>query len=428
MSNKQKKSLVPEVRFPEFSDNGSWSRKKIGSALRLTLREKNKPSENYTGLGVRSHGKGTFLKYKEDPKKNAMNVLYEVHKDDLVVSITFAWEGALAIADQYNQGALVSHRFPTYVFNREVALPGFFKILILDKLFIYRLGVISPGGAGRNRVLNKKDFLKLEVALPLVEEQQKIADCLASIDELITLHTQKLNALKDHKNGLMQQLFPVKGETVPKLRFPEFSGKGKWEFIPLGHLLSLNPDYGVNAPAVPYSDKLPTYVRITDISEDGRFIGAPKVSVDVEPTDDKYYLKPDDIVLARTGASVGKSYRYREEDGRLVFAGFLIRIRPDLKKVNSKFLSGFFSTQQYWSWVNITSTRSGQPGLNSTEYSALLIPIPQSELGLSEQHRIADFLESVDDLLHAQSKKIATLKEHKKGLIQKLFPVLDGVM
>jgi type I restriction enzyme S subunit len=127
---------------------------------------------------MRSHGKGTFLKSLENPDKNLMEYLYEVQCDDLIVNITFAWEGAIAIAKPTDRGALVSHRFPTYVFKRDVAIPDFFRYIILDKQLVYKLGVISPGGAGRNRVLNKNDFLKLRVFLPKVSEQQKVADCL----------------------------------------------------------------------------------------------------------------------------------------------------------------------------------------------------------------------------------------------------------
>ena len=106
----------------------------------------------------------------------------------------------------------------------------------------------------------------------------------------------------------MQQLFPVEGESVPRLRFPAFRDAGEWELKALGEILLTFPSYGVNAPAVSYSDQLPTYLRITDISDEGRFISANKVSVDIEPKADNY-LKENDIVLARTGASVGKSYR-----------------------------------------------------------------------------------------------------------------------
>src|ERR1017187_2989697 len=207
----RKRELKPKLRFPEFRDAPQWTEKPLGEILSPIVRERKKPVEAYTGLGMRSHGKGTFLKNLENPEKNSMEYLYEVQCDDLIANITFAWEGAIAIAKPTDTGALVSHRFPTYVFKRDSAIPDFVRYIILDKQFIYKLGVISPGGAGRNRVLNKNDFLKLRVFLPKVSEQEKVADCLTNLDELIAAHGQKLDALKAHKKGLLQQLFPRKG-------------------------------------------------------------------------------------------------------------------------------------------------------------------------------------------------------------------------
>jgi len=205
---------------------------------------------------------------------------------------------------------------------------------------------------------------------------------------------------------------------VPKLRFPEFRGGEGWEDSPLGKLLMKSPDYGVNAAAVPFAERLPQYLRITDISEDGTYLSAKKVSVDLEPTEG-IYLDEGDIVLARTGASVGKSYRYRKEDGRLVFAGFLIRVKPNPKRLVSTYLANFLTTEQYWKWVAATSARSGQPGINSVEYSSLPIPLPAD---FPEQQKIAECLSSVDELIAAQARKVDALKTHKKGLMQQLFP------
>jgi type I restriction enzyme S subunit len=218
------------------------------------------------------------------------------------------------------------------------------------------------------------------------------------------------------------QTLADEGETnpalVPKLRFLEFRGAEVWELIPMGRLLVNSPDYGVNAAAVPYSEKLPKYIRITDISDNGDYLREKQVSVDLEPTPANF-LNEGDVVLARTGASVGKSYRYRKEDGRLVFAGFLIRVRPIQKRLNSTYLANFLTTDQYWKWVATTSARSGQPGINSVEFASLAIPLPPA---FAEQQKIAECLSSVDELLAAQARKVDALKTHKKGLMQQLFP------
>jgi type I restriction enzyme S subunit len=205
---------------------------------------------------------------------------------------------------------------------------------------------------------------------------------------------------------------------VPKLRFPEFRDAEEWTNALLGKLLIGSPDYGVNAAAIPFADNLPKYLRITDISEDGQYLPDKQVSVDLDATDENY-LDEGDIVLARTGASVGKSYRYRKEDGKLVFAGFLIRVKPDPRLLISTYLANFLTTDQFWKWIAVTSARSGQPGVNSTEYSSLAIPLPPK---FSEQQKIADCLASLDERITLEAQKLDTLKTHKKGLMQQLFP------
>ncbi|ENM3758877.1 restriction endonuclease subunit S [Vibrio cholerae] len=205
---------------------------------------------------------------------------------------------------------------------------------------------------------------------------------------------------------------------VPELRFPEFLNEGSWKNKLLGECLLGKPEYGINAPAVPYSHELPTYLRITDILENGQISQDKKVSVERDVIA-KNYLDVGDIVLARTGASVGKSYKYREKDGKLVFAGFLIRIKPDERKLNSEFLFQYLFTEQYWKWVSVNSARSGQPGINGNEYSLLSIPVPTQ---IEEQQKVADCLSSMDDLITTNIKKLESLELHKKGLMQKLFP------
>lgn len=142
------------------------------------------------------------------------------------------------------------------------------------------------------------------------------------------------------------------------------------------------------------------------------------MSVDISASI-SHYLAPGDIVLARTGASVGKSYKYDPKDGKLVFAGYLIRVRPAPSKLNSEFLSNFLRTRQYWRWVEQTSARSGQPGINGTEYAEMPIPLPPIP---DEQQKIADCLTSLDDLIRAEEGRLEALRAHKRGLMQRLFP------
>jgi len=186
-----------------------------------------------------------------------------------------------------------------------------------------------------------------------------------------------------------------------------------WEVIKLGNVLLDKPKYGINAPAVEYSKFLPTYLRITDIDENGKFNPNEKVSVN-DQNYHKYILQPNDIVFARTGATVGKSYLYNKDDGELIYAGFLIKVTPDPKKLNSVFLKTYVTTHRYWGWIQIMSARSGQPGVNGEEYALMPIPLPP----LKEQQKIAQILTTWDEAISKQEKLIEAKERLKKGLMQ----------
>ncbi len=315
----------------------------------------------------------------------------------------------------------VSKEYPVF---RTKDLNSLFLLNMLNESPNFKWFAFSQKKGGTRTRLYFNILCGWKTFLPSQREQQKIAECLSSLDGLIAAEGRKLEALKAHKKGLMQQLFPQPGETQPRLRFPEFRGKGEWGESSLGKLLSRKPEYGVNAAAVPFSKDLPKYIRITDIDDEGQFAQDNPVSVEIEATEE-HYLVEGDIVLARTGASVGKSYRYRQSDGRLVFAGFLIRVRPNPKKLVPVFLSNYLTTWQYWDWVRVNSARSGQPGINGSEYASMPVPLPPAGPQgneLAEQQKIADCLATVDTQITAQAAKINALKTHKRGLMQQLFP------
>ncbi len=186
--------------------DGKWTEKRLGNLIRFESRKKPKPATPFLAAGVRCHCRGVFLKPEFEPGSIALSELFELQAGDLVVNITFAWEGAVAIVPNEADGALVSHRFPTYVFKKGVASRRFIKHLIQTKRFRFDCGLASPGGAGRNRVLNKKDFLKIKVWCPGYDEQRAIADVLDTCDREINLHRQQLEAIREQKRGLMQKL------------------------------------------------------------------------------------------------------------------------------------------------------------------------------------------------------------------------------
>jgi len=203
----------------------------------------------------------------------------------------------------------------------------------------------------------------------------------------------------------------TKNKTVPNLRFKEF--EGEWSEVKFGDLCK-DVAYGMNASAIKF-DGENQYLRITDIDEDSRkFIPKPLKSPDGE-IEDKFILKKNDIVFTRTGASVGKSYLYDKNDGKLLYAGFLIKF--NIAKANPYFIFSTTFRSKYNKWVKEYSVRSGQPGLNAEEYKGMKLNIPQSE----EQQKIATFLTSVDEKIQQLTKKVESLKVYKKGVMQKIF-------
>jgi len=178
----------------------------IGAFAKPVVRKVDKPRESYTALGIRSHFKGTFQRLVKYPKTVNMDSLYRVKENDLIVNITFAWEGAIALVKQEDEPCYVSHRFPTYEIKRAKAEPRFIRQLIMSNRMKYDLSNISPGGAGRNRVLNKKDFLKMPIWLPDLDTQKNIGEYLGEIDKEIDLLKQIVEKYKIQKRGLMQKM------------------------------------------------------------------------------------------------------------------------------------------------------------------------------------------------------------------------------
>ena len=198
---------------------------------------------------------------------------------------------------------------------------------------------------------------------------------------------------------------------VPKLRFNGFDEE--WIKTNLGNISS-NEMYGMNSAAKEY-DGFNKYIRITDISEtSNKFVPNPLTSPDGE-LEDKYQLQDGDIVFARTGASTGKTYLYDKNDGNLYFAGFLIKFHID--KAVPKFI--FYNTlkEEYLNWISVMSVRSGQPGINSTEYQKLPLYLPS----IDEQNKISNFLSKIDEKIELLENKYQYYQDFKKYLMQQIF-------
>ena len=206
-----------------------------------------------------------------------------------------------------------------------------------------------------------------------------------------------------------------KVKNVPKIRFSGYTHT--WEERKLGDLAT-SFEYGLNASAKSF-DGTHKYIRITDIDDSSRkFNSQSLTSPDIDLSSaDNYKLKNGDILFARTGASVGKSYIYADSDGLVYYAGFLIRARIK-SGVDSNFVFQHTLTSSYKNFIRVTSQRSGQPGVNAKEYSTFEISVPSYE----EQLKIGSFFKQFDDTITLHQRKCDKLKDLKKGYLQKMFP------
>lgn len=258
--------------------------------------------------------------------------------------------------------------------------------------------------------LTAPQLSKIKVKRPPLPEQRKIADLLSAIDAVIAVQQAEVDAWEQRKKGVMQKLFSqeVRFKADDGSEFPD------WEEKTLGELCA-PLTYGMNAAATKF-DGENRYIRITDIDDETHVLLPNDIVSPSGELDDKYLVKKGDILLARTGASTGKSYLYHPKDGKLFYAGFLIKAHV-LPSSDDYFIYSQTLTDRYWKWVKTASMRSGQPGINANEYASYSFAVPS----LPEQRKIADCLSSMDEVIQKAKDELAKWRELKKGLLQQMF-------
>ena len=318
--------------------------------------------------------------------------------------------GATKKLERYESG-IVSPLYICFAAKAGVCV-DFYSHYFESEPFYREIYKIAQEGARNHGLLNvpAEDFFQIKIADPPLAEQKRIAEILGCCDRGIALKKELIAEKKRQKKALMQKLLdPDSG-----FRLPGFAGK--WTLKTIGSLASRKGDYGINAPACSYLPNLPRYIRITDIDDNCKFIKDNNAYVDISDYED-YVLKESDIVFVRTGGTVGKSYVYNPEDGKLVFAGFLIRFRFEEPTADYRFIKQIISTDKYFQWVSIMSARSGQPGINAEEYASYEFFAPD----LKEQQAIADVLSAADKEIDLLEQELAQQQQKKKSLMQLLL-------
>ena len=414
-------ALVPKLRFPEFWDAGEWKH--------VSLRRVSVPVDERVGerkLTPVSISAGTGFvpqaeKFGRDISGNQYQLYTLVRDGDFVFnkgnSLKFP-QGCIYLLQGWGQVAapnvFIAFRLKDGYSN------GFFQNCFEQNQHGRQLKKHITSGARSNGLLNisKETFFGIAIPTPTLPEQQKIAECLDSVDALIAAQGRKVEALRDHKKGLMQQIFPQEGETQPRLRFPEFRDAGEGDAHAFDEFVAKS-FYGTSSSTSPTG--LYPVLRMGNMV-DGGLDFSNLVYIDLDSASfESLRLEDGDILLNRTNspALVGKISLFRS-DMECITASYIVTYRLKKQRIDPSFCNFILNTPMYQARIKKFAKPSvSQANINPTTFKKELIVSAPS---LPEQQRIADCLTSLDDLITAETRKLEELKTHKKGLMQQLFP------
>lgn len=404
---------MPRLRFPEFLNAEEWEAKRLGE-LFSERQETNFPSLPLLSLternGIIPQEQGSRANTASGDKSKYLRVI----PGDIAYNTMRMWEGRSALV---GLEGIVSPAY-TVCIPQKGNSSSFFSYYFKTQILIEKFHRCSQGLVNDTLNLKFKAFEKITVFSPRsFREQQKIADFLSSLDERITAETSKLDRFKDHKKGLLKQLFPAEGETLPALRFPKFRNAGEWEEGTLGEISTVT------------SGGTPSRVETCFWNGHIPWVTTSLIDFCVIYHADECItnegLKGSSAKLFPKGTVLMAMYGQGKTRGKVALLGIEAATNQACaaillgKKLNEMFV--FQNLSSRYEEIRDLSNSGGQENLSIGLISKILVSYPKA----AEQQKIADCLSSLDELITAQGQKIELLKIHKKGLMQQLFPVHD---
>lgn len=392
-----KDKLIPEMRFPEFANEAEWKLERLGNLANTTIGE--------FVIKTKQHPDSLYPVYNGGKSYTGFYDEYNNEENKIVISARGANAGFVNLVKQkywagnscYSVGVLDPNRID------------------LDLLFYYvkhnQRRFTDNQQAANIPSVSKGDVEKFQICFPdNPQEQQKIASCLSSLDELIAAHNDKLNALKDHKKGLVQNLFPQEGETVPKVRFPEFEDAGEWVEKKLGDVADF-----INGKAYKQEELLSKgkyrVLRVGNLFTNNEWYYS-----DLELDEDKY-CETGDLIYAWSASFAPRIWM----EEKVIYHYHIWKV-VEKKEIDKQFLYVLldFETEN----IKAAQARGlGMQHLTKSGIESWESTIPPTK---KEQHKIASCLSTIDELINAQADKIEQLQQHKKGLMQGLFPKIQS--
>lgn len=421
MKSAGKSPLVPKLRFPALRSAGEWKAKQLDSFVTF-----------YKGKGISkanidTQGETPCIRYGELYTVYGEVIRKIFSKTNIPLSELFLSQSNDVLIPSSGETKLDIAK-ASCVLLGEVALGGDLNVLRSDVngVFLsyllngpYKTEIAKKAQGDAVVHLYASQLRLLDVAVPNAPEQQKIADFLSSLDDHIILEAQNLDQLKTHKKGLMQQLFPDEGETLPKIRFPEFRDTGEWEEKTLGQLAKRCMKKNVKGQL---SRVLTNSAELGVVDQRDYF---DKDIANQNNLEGYFIVEKGDYVYnprISTAAPVGPISKNNIATGVMSPLYTVFRFNSS----RNNFYAYYFKTagwHQYMRKASSTGARHDRMAITNGDFMAMPLPVTSPE----EQEKVADCLASLDDLIAAQTQKLDTLKTHKKGLMQQIFPVLDEV-
>jgi type I restriction enzyme, S subunit len=419
-SNENKKSLQPRLRFREFRDDEGWEEKELNELGSLVS------GLTYSPDDVKESG--LLVLRSSNIQNGAISLEDKVYVIPDVKGVNLSQPNDILICVRngskslIGKNALIPEGLPICTHGAFMTVFRSKSWKFVFQLFqtkAYQKQVDGDLGATINSI-NGRHLMKYKFVVPSPEEQQKIADCLSSLDELIEAEDQKLEALQRHKKGLMQELFPAEGQTLPKRRFPEFQSAPEWNSLPIGTKVDFLSGYPFDGTDISENNQGIRLLRGINVTE-----GRIRHNQDIDryylgriEKLEKYKIQTNDLLIPMDGSKVGKnSALVNVEDSGALLVQRVARLRTESEAL-IKFIYQHINSTTFHTYVDKINTSSGIPHISAKQICNFEICFPSPE----EEQRIADFFSSIDDLITAQTKKLEFLRLHKKGLMQQLFP------
>ncbi|MGL5423305.1 MAG: restriction endonuclease subunit S [Serratia fonticola] len=403
MTGNEKRPLVPRLRFPEFKEAKSWGFLPLTQLAKRSTRKNINCEITRVLTNSAEYGVVDQRDFFDKDIANQGNLkgYYIVEEGAYVYNPRISATAPVGPISKNKIGlGVMSPLYTVFKFNS--SKNEFYAYYFKSTHWHQYMRQASSTGARHDRMsITNDDFMSLPLPVSTPEEQQKIADCLSSLDELLSAEIQKLDILKTHKKGLMQQLFPREGETVPRLRFPEFRDAAEWNVKTLDNLAE-----NLDNRRVPVTGKdrtkgnIPYYGASGIVDYVNNFIFDEELLC-VSEDGANLVARTTPIAFSISGKTWVNNHAH------------VLRFeRKCIQQIVEDYLNSI-SLEDYL-------TGMAQPKLNRTMLDTIPVPVPWAE---DEQQAVADCLSSLNDLIATQSQKVELLKTQKKGLMHQLFPI-----